>query len=70
MAAVDDSLINAFEQDEFVVVEDFFDSKELKLFGSIVDQAAKDRIRRVALVLCVSKIYDQSFMTLGISYVP
>ena len=44
MAAVDDSLLDAFDRDGFVVVEDFFDATELELFGSIVDRAVKDRV--------------------------
>ena len=44
MAVLDVSLIETFQRDGFVVVEDFFDFHQLDLFGSIVDRAVRNRV--------------------------
>ncbi len=61
MAAVDDSLLDAFDRDGFVVVEDFFDATELELFGSIVDRAVKDRVGEDSRSMGDKSLYEQSF---------
>ena len=61
MAAVDDSLLDAFDRDGFVVVEDFFDATELELFGSIVDRAVKDRVGEDSRSMDDKSLYEQSF---------
>ena len=61
MAALDDSLLDAFDQDGFVVVEDFFDAAELQRFGSIVDEAVKDRVGADSRSMDDKSLYEQSF---------
>ena len=55
------SLIEAFDRDGFVVVEDLFDLSELEIFGSIVDRAVNDRVGSDSRPLDEKSLYEQSF---------
>lgn len=61
MAVLDASLIETFNQNGFVVVEDFFKDNELNLFGSIVDGAVRDRVGSDKRPIAEKSLYEQSF---------
>lgn len=61
MAVLDASLIETFNQNGFVVVEDFFKDNELDLFGSIVDGAVRDRVGSDKRPIAEKSLYEQSF---------
>ncbi|MBM35826.1 MAG: hypothetical protein CL460_01475 [Acidimicrobiaceae bacterium] len=61
MAVMETSLIEAFDRDGFVVVEDLFDLSELEIFGSIVDRAVNDRVGSDFRPLDEKSLYEQSF---------
>ena len=55
------SLIEAFDRDGFVVVEDLYDLSELEIFGSIVDRAVDTRVGSDFRPLNEKSLYEQSF---------
>ncbi|GIT68559.1 MAG: hypothetical protein Ct9H300mP26_2460 [Acidimicrobiales bacterium] len=61
MAVLDVSLIETFQRDGFVVVEDFFDFHQLDLFGSIVDRAVRNRVGSDSRSVDEKSLYEQSF---------
>ena len=61
MAVLDVSLIETFQRDGFVVVEDFFDFHELDLFGAIVDRAVSNRVGSDSRSVDEKSLYEQSF---------
>ncbi|MED5362134.1 MAG: phytanoyl-CoA dioxygenase family protein [Actinomycetota bacterium] len=61
MAVMETSLIEAFDRDGFVVVEDLFDLSELEIFGSIVDRAVDTRVGSDSRPLNEKSLYEQSF---------
>ena len=61
MTIPDDSLIETFRRDGFVVIDNFFDDIELDFFGSIVDRAVENRVGSDARPVSAKSLYEQSF---------
>ena len=61
MTIPDDSLIETFRRDGFVVIDNFFDDIELDFFGSIVDRAVENRVGSDARPMSAKSLYEQSF---------
>ena len=64
MTIPDDSLIETFRRDGFVVIDNFFDDIELDFFGSIVDRAVENRVgsdaRPVVRSPCMNKVFNNA----------